>query len=100
MDPSVALILVQAAGVDFPPERPPSSVAPSTSGGQMTRAPLVLLSALLSGTPLSGDAFTAAEMMKLKRLADPQLSPDGRTVLYEATEIDLAAGTRNTDLWT
>jgi dipeptidyl aminopeptidase/acylaminoacyl peptidase len=66
----------------------------------MTRAPLVLLSALVSGTALAGDAFTAVEMMKLKRLADPQVSPDGRTVLYSATEIDLAAGTRNTDLWT
>ena len=31
-------------------------------------------------------------MMKLKRLADPQLSPDGAQVAYALTEIDLAGG--------
>jgi dipeptidyl aminopeptidase/acylaminoacyl peptidase len=43
--------------------------------------------------------FTATEMMKLKRLADPQVSPDGAQVAFALTEIDLAAGKRNTDLW-
>ena len=43
--------------------------------------------------------FTATEMMKLKRLADPQLSPDGAAVAYALTEIDLAAAARNSDLW-
>ena len=43
--------------------------------------------------------FTATEMMKLGRLADPQLSPDGTQVAYALTEIDLAGATRNTDLW-
>jgi dipeptidyl aminopeptidase/acylaminoacyl peptidase len=43
--------------------------------------------------------FTATEMMKLKRLGDPRLSPDGKWVAYAATEVDLAAGTRNSDLW-
>ena len=36
--------------------------------------------------------FTATEMMKLKRLADPQLSPDGKWVAYAATDVDLEAG--------
>jgi len=43
--------------------------------------------------------FTANDMMRLQRLADPQLSPDGRTVAYQATAIDTTAWTRNTDLW-
>ena len=34
-----------------------------------------------------------------KRLSDPQVSPDGRWVLYTPTEVDLAAATRNSDLW-
>ena len=43
--------------------------------------------------------FTATEMMKLRRLADPQASPDGRLVAYALTEVDLASGKRDTDLW-
>jgi dipeptidyl aminopeptidase/acylaminoacyl peptidase len=43
--------------------------------------------------------FTATEMMKLKRLADPQVSPDGSRVAFALTEVDLAGGRRNTDLW-
>jgi dipeptidyl aminopeptidase/acylaminoacyl peptidase len=43
--------------------------------------------------------FTATEMMKLKRLADPQLSPDGTQVAYALTEIDLAGQARNAELW-
>jgi len=43
--------------------------------------------------------FTAAEMMKLQRLSDPRLSPDGRSVAYAAVAVDLAANTRNSDLW-
>jgi dipeptidyl aminopeptidase/acylaminoacyl peptidase len=44
-------------------------------------------------------SFTATEMMKLKRLADPQVSPDGSRVAFALAEIDLAGGTRNTDIW-
>ncbi|PYQ48381.1 MAG: S9 family peptidase, partial [Acidobacteria bacterium] len=43
--------------------------------------------------------FTANDMMRLQRIADPQLSPDGRTVAYQATAIDTTAWTRNTDVW-
>ena len=43
--------------------------------------------------------FSATEMMKLKRLADPQVSPDGSRVAFALTEVDLAGGKRNTDLW-
>lgn len=43
--------------------------------------------------------FTAEEMMKLRRISDPQVSPDGRQVAYSAVEVDLAANARNSDLW-
>jgi dipeptidyl aminopeptidase/acylaminoacyl peptidase len=57
--------------------------------------------ALPAWAPLASAAepFTATEMMKLKRLADPQLAPDGSAVAYALTEVDLAGQTRNSDLW-
>jgi len=61
-----------------------------------------LLALCLGGLPVPTHAappFTATEMMKLKRLADPQVSPDGAQVAFALTEIDLAGGKRNTDLW-
>jgi len=62
-----------------------------------------LLALCLGGLPPAPTAaaprFTATEMMKLKRLADPQVSPDGSQVAFALTEIDLAGGKRNTDVW-
>jgi dipeptidyl aminopeptidase/acylaminoacyl peptidase len=55
----------------------------------------------LAATPAAHAArpFTATEMMKLKRLADPQVSPDGSRVAFALTEIDLAGGRRDADVW-
>jgi len=62
---------------------------------------LTLLSlAWLAGAPAdAAPAFTATEMMRLKRLAEPQLAPDGAAVAYTLTEIDLAGAGRNADIW-
>ena len=49
---------------------------------------LVPSAAARAATP----AFTATEMMKLRRLADPQVSPDGTALAYALTEVDLAGG--------
>ena len=51
------------------------------------------------GGAASAGTFTATEMMKLRRLADPQVSPDGTLVAYAQTDVDLEAGTRNSDVW-
>jgi dipeptidyl aminopeptidase/acylaminoacyl peptidase len=61
----------------------------------------MLLVGLFVGLAAAASAatFTATEMMKLKRLADPQVSPDGTAVAYAQTDIDLEGGTRNSDLW-
>ena len=61
----------------------------------------MILTVLLAAATAAGapPRFDAAAMMKLKRIADPQLSPDGRWVAYQSTDIDLDAGTRNTDVW-
>ena len=57
----------------------------------------LLLAAASAATP--APRFDAVQMMKLKRLADPQLSPDGKWIAYQATDVALEAGTRNTDIW-
>jgi dipeptidyl aminopeptidase/acylaminoacyl peptidase len=57
---------------------------------------LVLLSA--AGASAQGTAvapkFTVEEMLKLRRVSDPQLSPDGRTVAFVVTDVSLEKNTR------
>ncbi|MEO5762037.1 MAG: S9 family peptidase [Vicinamibacteria bacterium] len=53
-----------------------------------------LATALLLVAPV----FTATELHSLKRLADPQISPDGKWILFQQTSIDLGKS-RNTDLF-
>ncbi len=55
--------------------------------------------ALLLTAPAAAGTFTATEMMKLRRLADPAVSPDGHWVAYQATQVELPSGARNTDLY-
>jgi dipeptidyl aminopeptidase/acylaminoacyl peptidase len=62
---------------------------------------LVVLAAVVGALPatLAASPFTATEMMGLKRLTDPQVSPDGTEVAFVQAEVDLAAGTKSSDLW-
>jgi len=48
-------------------------------------------------TPRAG--FDVREMLKLQRVADPQLSPDGRWVAYQVTSPDLAANRNRTHIY-
>jgi dipeptidyl aminopeptidase/acylaminoacyl peptidase len=43
--------------------------------------------------------FTPNDLVALKRLSDPQVSPDGRYVAYVLRETDLEANRGRTDLW-
>ncbi len=44
--------------------------------------------------------MTLDDLFKLKRVADPQISPDGRQVVFQVTEItDVAANKKHTHLW-
>ena len=58
--------------------------------------PTLCLSILAAASP---PPFTAAEMMRLRRIGDPQVSPDGKSVAYQATQVDTTSWTRNTDIW-
>jgi dipeptidyl aminopeptidase/acylaminoacyl peptidase len=43
--------------------------------------------------------FTFEDMMKLKRVEEPQVSPDGKWVLFAAVDVDLAANTKTPHVW-
>ena len=63
-----------------------------------TAVAALLLSAAVpraqSGRPMMLD-----DLLSAVRIADPQLSPDSRTVVYVRTTTDLPSGRRNADLW-
>src|ERR1700732_3671085 len=43
--------------------------------------------------------FTFEDMMKLKRVDEPVPSPDGKWVVFSATDVDLEANTKTPHLW-
>ena len=47
----------------------------------------------------AGPRFTVEEMLKLRRVSDPQLSPDGRFVAYVVTDVSLEKNSRVNHLW-
>lgn len=55
---------------------------------------MLAILAALAATP-----FTAADLVALNRVSDPQVSPDGRLVAYVMRETDLDANRGRTDLW-
>ncbi|MGC1450818.1 MAG: prolyl oligopeptidase family serine peptidase, partial [Candidatus Sulfotelmatobacter sp.] len=44
-------------------------------------------------------SFTFEDMMKLKRVGDPQVSPDGRWVIFSVVDVDLEANTKTPHIW-
>lgn len=43
--------------------------------------------------------FTFEDMMKLKRVGDPQVSPVGKWVIFSVVDVDLAANTKTPHIW-
>lgn len=70
---------------------------------------LFVLAALATATslalaPLAAEAqqkqpFGVQDLVRLKRVSEPALSPDGRTVVFTVRETDLEANRGRTDLW-
>ena len=61
-----------------------------------------LVSVLFLAVPafsLGKHPFTFEDMMKLKRVADPQVSPDSKWVIFSVVDVDLAANTRTPHIW-
>jgi dipeptidyl aminopeptidase/acylaminoacyl peptidase len=70
------------------------------------RRPIIVLG-LTAGILLPASASAQAtramaleDLLTGVRVGDPQLSPDGRRVLFVRTTTDLATGRRNSDIWT
>jgi dipeptidyl aminopeptidase/acylaminoacyl peptidase len=61
----------------------------------------VLLALLILVTFASAQKrpFTFEDMMSLKRVGDPVISPDGKWVAFSAVEVNLAQNTRKSHLW-
>jgi dipeptidyl aminopeptidase/acylaminoacyl peptidase len=62
-------------------------------------AALFVLLATLCGAAQAQQPFTAEAMWKLKRLADPAISPDGRLAVVPVTTYDVEKNEPRTDLW-
>jgi len=43
--------------------------------------------------------FTFEDMMALKRVEEPVVSPDGKWVLFAAVDVDLKANTKTPHVW-
>jgi dipeptidyl aminopeptidase/acylaminoacyl peptidase len=53
----------------------------------------------LFAQPASKRPFTFEDMMALKRIGGPVVSPNGQWVLYTAVTVELASNTRNSHIW-
>jgi dipeptidyl aminopeptidase/acylaminoacyl peptidase len=66
-------------------------------------AALALMAAFLGGSSMAQTSprrpMTFEDMMKMRRLGDIAVSPDGRWVLYSATDVDMGKNARTSHLW-
>jgi dipeptidyl aminopeptidase/acylaminoacyl peptidase len=61
---------------------------------------VVCTAGILSAAPaFAARPMTLHDLLAAVRVSDPQLSPDGRTVVYTRTTTDVATGRRNADIW-
>ena len=63
---------------------------------------LAFLLVILFSLPAFSQAkhpFTFKDMMKLKRVGEPEPSPDGKWVLFSAVDVDLAANKKTPHIW-
>src|SRR2546421_11118330 len=67
----------------------------------MRRFLLALLALTLATSALAQakHPFTFDDVMKLKRVGDPQVSPDGKWVIFSVVDVDLAANTKTPHIW-
>ncbi len=63
------------------------------------RVVLLLLSFTMVCPAQAKRPFTYEDMMALKRVGDPVVAPDGRWVLFSATDVHLEDNTRRPHLW-
>ena len=66
----------------------------------LTLCPCLLVPQMWRPALAAGGApFTVEDLMMLNRLSDPQVSPDGRYVVFVQRATDLGANKTSTSLW-
>jgi dipeptidyl aminopeptidase/acylaminoacyl peptidase len=60
---------------------------------------LLVLALALPAIAQSKHPFTFDDMMKLKRVGDPQVSPDGKWVIFSVVDVNLDANTKTPHIW-
>ena len=68
----------------------------------MRRLPILCLALIAFSLSLAAQSkhpFTFEDMMKLKRVGDPQVSPDGKWVIFSVVDVDLDANTKTPHIW-
>ncbi len=60
---------------------------------------LFVLACALPAFTQAKHPFTFDDMMKLKRVGDPQVSPDGKWVIFSVVDVDLTANTKTPHVW-
>jgi dipeptidyl aminopeptidase/acylaminoacyl peptidase len=68
----------------------------------MRRLALSLLALLAFAFPAIAQAkhpFTFEDMMKLKRVGEPEVSPDGKWVIFSVVDVNLEANTKTPHIW-
>src|SRR5437667_6942477 len=58
-----------------------------------------VLACAFSAVAQAKHPFTFEDMMALKRVEEPQVSPDGKWVLFAAVDVDLKANTKTPHVW-
>src|SRR5271169_2926300 len=60
---------------------------------------LALIVLTLSAFAQVKHPFTFEDMMKLKRVGEPEVSPDGKWVIFSVVDVDLEANTKTPHIW-
>jgi dipeptidyl aminopeptidase/acylaminoacyl peptidase len=60
---------------------------------------IVFASLVVSASAQSKHPFTFEDMMALKRVNEPIVSPDGKWVLFSAVDVSLEANTKTPHVW-
>jgi dipeptidyl aminopeptidase/acylaminoacyl peptidase len=60
---------------------------------------LVLIAFTFPAVAQAKHPFTFEDMMKLKRVGEPEVSPDGKWVIFSVVDVDLEANTKTPHIW-
>jgi dipeptidyl aminopeptidase/acylaminoacyl peptidase len=66
---------------------------------RLVLALIALIALALAAVAQTKHPFTFEDMMKLKRVGDPQVSPDGKWVLFSVVDVSLEANTKTPHIW-